>query len=335
GGKGVGRLHLPDARPAYMAWETVPGVNWSVGVATAAAPLDRQRHIAIATALGSTLLSLGSGLLLAMLVARRVTRPLRQLAKGEAIEQVHFSEVREIAWLQDALQQAAQQRDITARRRAEEALRQAERRLRESQHMVELAQEAGHVGFFDYRFESDTMSWTSGMSRLLGRAPYSFEGHWEDWMAHMGAVDQALVRESIQHAVEAALDQTMFQFATLRDMQERRWLSARVVLKYDARQQPIHLIGVVMDITQQVLAEQERSSYFQREQAARLDAEQANRAKDEFLAMLGHELRNPLGAIAAACEVLDRVDAHAEPSRKARLIISRQTRHLARLMDDR
>ena len=41
-------------------------------------------------------------------------------------------------------------------------------------------------------------------------------------------------------------------------------------------------------------------------------AESANRAKDEFLAMLGHELRNPLGAIASAVRVLERVENDAD-----------------------
>src|SRR3712207_9299682 len=44
----------------------------------------------------------------------------------------------------------------------------------------------------------------------------------------------------------------------------------------------------------------------QEEQAARIAAEQANRAKDEFLAMLGHELRNPLAPIVTALQLIDR-----------------------------
>jgi signal transduction histidine kinase len=62
--------------------------------------------------------------------------------------------------------------------------------------------------------------------------------------------------------------------------------------------------------------------------------EAANRAKDEFVAMLGHELRNPLGAIATAIHVLDaRADPH-DASAPLRGIIVRQTRHLARLVGD-
>ena len=63
-------------------------------------------------------------------------------------------------------------------------------------------------------------------------------------------------------------------------------------------------------------------------------AEGANRAKDEFLATLGHELRNPLGAISGAVHVLA-ADENTS-GRAARLleIIGRQTQHLSRLVDD-
>ena len=50
--------------------------------------------------------------------------------------------------------------------------------------------------------------------------------------------------------------------------------------------------------------------------------------------MLGHELRNPLSAIASAVEVLNRVEAGSEVAASARQIAARQTRHLAHMMDD-
>jgi signal transduction histidine kinase len=63
-------------------------------------------------------------------------------------------------------------------------------------------------------------------------------------------------------------------------------------------------------------------------------AEAANRGKDEFLAMLGHELRNPLSAIAAAAEVLNRTQGQGHVAASARQVIERQTRHMAQLMND-
>jgi PAS domain S-box-containing protein len=62
---------------------------------------------------------------------------------------------------------------------------------------------------------------------------------------------------------------------------------------------------------------------------------EASRAKDEFLATLSHELRNPLGAIANAASALDR-RAHGseDTGKRLRQIIHRQTHHLTRLVDD-
>jgi two-component system, sensor histidine kinase len=62
--------------------------------------------------------------------------------------------------------------------------------------------------------------------------------------------------------------------------------------------------------------------------------EAANRSKDEFVAMLGHELRNPLGAIATAIHVLNARSEADGTAARLRGIIARQTQHLSRLVED-
>ncbi|WP_295995406.1 hybrid sensor histidine kinase/response regulator, partial [Rugamonas sp.] len=71
-----------------------------------------------------------------------------------------------------------------------------------------------------------------------------------------------------------------------------------------------------------------------REIEERKAAEQENHAKDEFLAMLGHELRNPLSAIASAAALIGLEGVSADGAARARAIIVRQSRHLGRIVDD-
>ncbi|MES2153020.1 MAG: response regulator [Pseudomonadota bacterium] len=63
-------------------------------------------------------------------------------------------------------------------------------------------------------------------------------------------------------------------------------------------------------------------------------ADQENRAKDQFLAMLGHELRNPLSAIAGAISLMDFPDVDPVAAARARQIIKRQSKHLGAIVDD-
>jgi diguanylate cyclase len=69
-------------------------------------------------------------------------------------------------------------------------------------------------------------------------------------------------------------------------------------------------------------------------QASLAEVAQASRAKDEFLAMLGHELRNPLAAISNAVQLLKRSPSAGKHEQFAQDIIARQTRHLTQIVDD-
>ena len=93
----------------------------------------------------------------------------------------------------------------------------------------------------------------------------------------------------------------------------------------DAQQQIEGIFVIASDVTEQVAARQQVDGL-------RQAAESANRAKDEFLAMLGHELRNPLSPILTALQLM-RLRGEAG-SQRERIVIERQVSHLTRLVDD-
>ena len=78
----------------------------------------------------------------------------------------------------------------------------------------------------------------------------------------------------------------------------------------------------------------ERQLLLEREQQARQMAEEENRAKDQFLAMLGHELRNPLAPIGTAAQLLKMPGLDVHRARYAADVIGRQIEHMNRLLSD-
>ena len=92
--------------------------------------------------------------------------------------------------------------------------------------------------------------------------------------------------------------------------------------------------AVCTRLAEQAAVAIQNAELFAHQQVARAEAEAASRAKDQFLAMLGHELRNPLGAISNAAHVLGLAGDTGPLVARAQAIISRQARQLGRVVDD-
>jgi signal transduction histidine kinase/CheY-like chemotaxis protein len=223
--------------------------------------------------------------------------------------------------------------DITQRKMVEERLLAADQQLREGQRLMELAQEAGHVGFFSYQFAAGRLAWTPGQCSLFGIDALA-EGGLREWYDRIDPADRDRVEREFWTACALRRDKATLEYCVVRPDGSSRWLSSRITLRYDSEGRAEQMVGVTVDMTVQKQAERERAQLTERAHAARLEAEAASRAKDEFLTMLSHELRNPLGAISAATDVLDAAEPGSPNAIDARAIIGRQTRNLAHMMND-
>ena len=108
------------------------------------------------------------------------------------------------------------------------------------------------------------------------------------------------------------------------------------IFEFDKHYQALINAGDLLDLERdaRIVAEEERSRWLKSETDARINAEDQNVAKDQFLAMLGHELRNPLAAISGAITLLKINSTDRAKFEKCVAIIDRQNRHLSYIVDD-
>ena len=130
-------------------------------------------------------------------------------------------------------------------------------------------------------------------------------------------------REHTRVAIESSIaNKTSYdvEYRVVASDGRQRWLRAKGRSYYDASGQPIRFDGITIDIDRQKIAEEE--------------LRRASQQKDEFLAMLAHELRNPLAPITAAASILMLPNIDPERIIRTSGVIARQAKHMTELIND-
>ncbi len=203
-------------------------------------------------------------------------------------------------------------RDVTDMKQREEALRDRNETLR-------LAMRGGRMGTWVRHLSDDTIEWSRELEELVGVPHGAFGSTEASFFEFVHPEDRAVISARVRRAISERTDYAI-EFRFRHASGEWRWMEGRGQAIYDDAGRPLRLYGIGIDITDRRRAEEQ--------------LRESDRRKDEFLATLAHELRNPLAPIRNAVQYMHRPDATGPALKNAREIIDRQVRHMVRLVDD-
>ncbi|HMF44634.1 MAG TPA: PAS domain-containing protein [Polyangia bacterium] len=206
------------------------------------------------------------------------------------------------------------------------AIKAAERALRRSESMLERSQSTAHVGSYEVMMadangvRAGTVWWSDETYRMFGFEPGTVEATPAGFYALVHPEDRERMRNTRPNMLQRG-EAFENEFRVVRPDGTVRHMHTWTDFERDLSGTVIRMFGTCQDITERKIAERE--------------LREANRHKDEFLAMLSHELRNPLAPILNAIEIIERVGPNDEPLRSAyQAVIARQVQHMKRLLDD-
>ncbi|BAU15421.1 PAS/PAC Sensor Hybrid histidine kinase [Leptolyngbya sp. NIES-3755] len=217
--------------------------------------------------------------------------------------------------------------DITERKRNRSALSEALQRINSHVENTPLAIVEWDRDFRVIRWSGQAeaiFGWTA--DEVLGKHP-------QEW-SFVPQPDQATVQAVMKRLINGDEQRNALQnrnYCKDGSTIVCEWYNSAL---FDQTGQIESVLSLVLDVTTRVQLQAEQQRVIQLEQAARAEAEQANRLKDEFLAVLSHELRSPLNPILGWSKLLQTKRLSEARSQEALVTIERNARLQAQLIED-
>ena len=218
--------------------------------------------------------------------------------------------------------------DVTERKKQEQLAHEREAKLNESQDRLRLATEAADIGTFDFFPKTRELQFSERSRELFGIPPEA-EVTYETYLAGVHPDDRHVVHETVQRVRQPGSSGRFdieYRTVGIQDGKER-WVAERGRAVRDPSGEITRFIGTMLDITDtknaEILLQQAKNA-----------AEEANQAKDQFLAMLSHELRTPLTPVLMTIAALRRDPNLTDDLRRDLEMLQRNVELEALLIDD-
>lgn len=188
-----------------------------------------------------------------------------------------------------------------------------------------LAMAAARLGDWSWDATTDGLTLSERAAEIFG-IPKGQALTWTQMQGLIHADERDVARQRVEQAI-AEQTQYDMEYRVIRpDDKKEVWVSAKGRAQYEAGQ-AIGMFGVVQDITERKRLEQELRQRVE-------ELAEADRKKDDFIALLAHELRNPLAPLRYGLQVMALAGGDQAMVAKARAMMDRQLSHMVRLIDD-
>ncbi len=194
------------------------------------------------------------------------------------------------------------------------------------------AAENANIGLWFWDLTKDTIFATPKCKELFGFLPgESFTA--QSLTKNINPEDRSQAEKSFRDA-QISGKQINTEYQIVYSDNKSQWISVSGKTFFDELGNPQSISGIARGITDNELANEELSIVYAREKKARDESEEANRAKDFFLAVVSHELRSPLNAILGWSKILLTKEVDKETTKNALETIEKSARSQAKLIED-
>jgi len=180
-------------------------------------------------------------------------------------------------------------------------LKSARKELELTEERLRQATTAGNIGIWDWRIDDDVLVWNEQMFQLFGVDETSFGGKGSDFIrsVHPGDIDKLEV--ALRSSFEERVD---FEIEYRTNRHDHPTVLALGQVHRDEDGNPTRMLGVCVDVSQQMKMREELVRASEHHARARHEAENMVKVREQFLATMSHEIRTPMNGMIGMSELL-------------------------------